>query len=88
MSTSSADRAAIAFLTVFGMSWSFRSRKMRWPRRRIFPDDGGTLGVKQLHAHLDEGLLLCEAVQKSQRFFPAVEVQCNDNVFTHDVLLL
>ena len=35
MSTSSADRAAMAFLTVLGMSWSFRSRKMRWPRRRI-----------------------------------------------------
>ena len=52
------------------------------------PDDGGTLGVKQLHPHLDEGLFLCEAVQKSQRFLPAVEVQCNDNVFTHDVLLL
>ena len=32
--------------------------------------------------------VLCEAVQKSQCFLPAVEVQCNDNVFTHDVLLL
>ena len=52
------------------------------------PDDGGTLGVEQLHADLDEGLLLCEAVQKSQGFLPAVEVQCDDNVFTHDVLLL
>ena len=34
-STSSADRAAIAFFTVLGISCSFRSRKILWPRARI-----------------------------------------------------
>ena len=35
MSTSSADNAAMAFFTVLGMSCSFRSRKILWPRARI-----------------------------------------------------
>ena len=53
-----------------------------------FPHDGGPFGVKQLHADLHKGLFLCEAVQKCQCLFLAVKVQRNDNVFTHDVLLL
>ena len=53
-----------------------------------FPHDGGPFGVKQLHADLHKGLFLREAVQKSQCFFLAVKVQRNDNVLTHDVLLL
>ena len=52
------------------------------------PDDGGAFGVEQLHADLHKWLFLCEAVQKCQCFFLAVKVQRNDNVFTHDVLLL
>ena len=52
------------------------------------PHDGGAFGVKQLHADLHKGLFLCEAVQKCQCLFLAVEVQRNDNVLTHDVLLL
>ncbi len=35
MSTSRRDSTAIAFFTVLGMSCSFRSRKIRWPRRLI-----------------------------------------------------
>ena len=35
MSTSRLDRTAIAFLTVLGMSCSFRSRKILWPRALI-----------------------------------------------------
>ena len=35
ISTSNPDKTAIALRTVFGMSWSFRSRKIRWPRRLI-----------------------------------------------------
>ena len=35
MSTSSRDSTAIAFFTVLGMSWSFRSRKILCPRRLI-----------------------------------------------------
>ena len=52
------------------------------------PDDGGAFGVEQFHADLHKGLFLCEAVQKCQCLFLAVKVQRNDNVFTHDVLLL
>ena len=36
ISTSSAESAAIAFFTVFGMSCSLRSRKILWPRARIW----------------------------------------------------
>ena len=32
MSTSSWESTAMAFFTVLGMSWSFRSRKILWPR--------------------------------------------------------
>ena len=53
-----------------------------------FPHDGGPFGVKQLHADLHKGLFLCEAVQKCQCLFLAVKVQRDDNVLTHDVLLL
>ena len=35
MSTSRRESTAIALRTVLGMSWSFRSRKMRCPRRLI-----------------------------------------------------
>ena len=35
MSTSSRDSTAIAFLTVLGMSWSFRSRNILCPRALI-----------------------------------------------------
>ena len=35
MSTSSRDSTDIAFFTVLGMSWSFRSRKILCPRRLI-----------------------------------------------------
>ena len=35
MSTSSLDSEAMAFLTVLGMSWSFRSRKILCPRALI-----------------------------------------------------
>ena len=52
------------------------------------PDDGGSPGVVQLHADLHEGLFLLEPVQKGQGLLPAVEVQCDDNVLTHDALLL
>ena len=46
------------------------------------------LGVEKLHADLDKGLFAGKAIQKSQRLFLAVEIQCDDNVLTHDVLLL
>ena len=52
------------------------------------PDNGGAFGVKQLHADLHKGLFLGEAVQKCQCLFLAVKVQRDDNVLTHDVLLL
>ena len=52
------------------------------------PDNGGPLRIEQLHADLHKGLFLCEAVHKCQCLFLAVKVQRNDNVFTHDVLLL
>ena len=32
ISTSSRERTAMARFTVWGMSWSFRSRKILWPR--------------------------------------------------------
>ena len=35
MSTSRPESTAMAFFTVLGMSWSFRSRKILWPRALI-----------------------------------------------------
>ena len=54
------------------------------------PDDGGALGVVELHADLHEGLarLPGEAVQETEGLLPALEVQCDDYVLTHCVLLL
>ena len=54
------------------------------------PDNSGSLGVVQLHADLYEGLLLPlpEPVQEGQGLLPAVEVQCDDYVLTHDARLL
>ena len=36
ISTSSRESTAMLFLTVFGMSCSLRSRKILWPRARIW----------------------------------------------------
>ena len=46
------------------------------------------LGIKQLHADLHERLVVLKAVEKRERLFPAVKIQRDDNVLTHDVLLL
>ena len=45
-------------------------------------------GIKQLHADLHKRLLVLKEVEKCERLFPAVKIQRNDNVLTHDVLLL
>ena len=45
-------------------------------------------GIKQLHADLHKRLLVLKEVKKCERLFPAVKIQRNDNVLTHDVLLL
>ena len=46
------------------------------------------LGVEKLHTDLDKGLFAGKAIQKSQRLFLAVEIQCDDNVLTHGGHLL
>ena len=56
--------------------------------RPDLPDNRGAFRIEQLHADLHKGLFLRKLIQKSQRLFPAVEIQRNDNVLTHDVLLL
>ena len=48
----------------------------------------GTFGVEQLHADLHEGLFAGEAVEKSEGLLPAVKIQRDDDVLTHDVHLL
>ena len=45
-------------------------------------------GIKQLHADLHKRLLVLKTVEKRERLFPAVKIQRDDNVLTHDVLLL
>ena len=52
------------------------------------PDDGGPLGVVELHADLHKGLLPGELVQKGQGLLLAVEIQGDDHVFTHGGHLL
>ena len=49
------------------------------------PDDLGTLGVVELHADLDKGLLAGELVQERQGRFPAGKVTGDDDVFSHVV---
>ena len=51
-------------------------------------DDGRTFGKKQLHADLDKGFFTREMIQKFQRTLAAGKIQRDDDVFTHDVLLL
>ena len=46
-----------------------------------------TLGVEQLHADLDKGLLAAEAVEKGVGLFRAAEVAGDNHVFSHGRLL-
>ena len=65
--------------------------KMDGQVEKIFLGNNLTRSTKnyaKIHADLHKGLFLCEAVQKCQCLFLAVKVQRNDNVLTHDVLLL
>ena len=48
----------MAFLTVLGISCSFRSRKILWPRALISRTMSGPFGVEKLHADFDKGLFL------------------------------
>ena len=54
------------------------------------PDDGGALGVVELHTDLHKGLfgLPREAVQEGQGGLPAVKIQRDDHIFTHGGHLL
>ena len=55
--------------------------------RLDFPDDGRTLGIEQLHADLDPGLLPGKALQKCQRLLLRGKIAGYDDVSVHVYLL-
>ena len=50
------------------------------------PDNGGPLGIVQLHADLHKGLLPGELIEEGEGFLPVFKIQRNDYILSHEHL--